>query len=58
MPSLERAMELGGEGLPGCGGRPMALEREADMAPSVVLVLLWTDVGGVMPRFEGGSVGE
>jgi hypothetical protein len=58
VPSLERATELGGDGLPAAGGRPMALETAADMAPSVVFVLLWTDVGGVMPRLEGGREGE
>ena len=54
VPTLERARELGGDGLP-LSGRPFCI------GPSVVLALLaleWPDVGGVSKGAGAGRMEE
>jgi hypothetical protein len=55
VPSLDLPTEFGGEGLPlFAADLPIPLS----IPPSVVLALVWTEVGGVTPRLLAGTVGE
>lgn len=54
-PSLDLPTEFGGDGLPLFGG---GLPIPLSIPPSVVLALVWTEVGGVTPRLLAVTVGE